>query len=106
MTQRLNHHDAAPVSERVVEAVADATNTDPLDLEPLYTRIDPDALDAMFGGGSETGRTEGRVSFPMAGCQVVVTADGTIDVSEQRPAETPKPGKETVSPSNASGSPD
>lgn len=43
--------DGLSPSERVVETVAEATATDPLELEPLYDVIDPDALDRLFRPG-------------------------------------------------------
>lgn len=70
-----------PLSQRVIEQVARETDTDPIDLEPLFTRIDPDALDALFSDGAGTTvRAEGEVTFPMAGCDVTVDASGAIDV--------------------------
>lgn len=99
MTSKMDTTDSMPVSQRVVAAVADATDTDPLDLEPLYTRIDPDCLDEIFGdGASDGGRNLGRVSFPMAGCRVVVSADGTVDVTEQDAAAEPESSQETEAP--------
>lgn len=69
----------APVSERVIAAVAAATDTDPLELEPLFDSVDPDALDALFANeGGTTARTEGQLTFPTNGCRVTVDADGTV----------------------------
>lgn len=65
----------ATVSERLVQAVATATDTDPLELPPLYDAVDPDALDAMVEG-----MADGRVSFTYAGCEITVTAEGAISV--------------------------
>lgn len=73
-----------PISQRVIEQVAEETNTDPIDLEPLFTRIDPDALDALFSNGAgATVRAEGEVTFPMGGCEVTVDASGAINVEPQ-----------------------
>src|SRR6056297_251275 len=66
-----------PLSDTVVEAVAEATGVDALDLTPLYRAVDPDALDAM-------GRSQGRLSsalelrFRWQGCHVLVQADGEV----------------------------
>lgn len=69
-----------PVSQRVVENVADARNTSPLDLPPLFDCVDPDALDRLFSDGpGSTVRDQGRLTFPMAGCEVTVWADGTVE---------------------------
>lgn len=70
------------VSEKVVSAVAEETNTDPLSLDPLYTEIDPDVLDALFeGDGEGFDHSPDRVEFTYSGCEVVVTADGNVRVS-------------------------
>lgn len=39
-----------PPSMTVVQTVADAGETGPSDLPPLYDAVDPDALDAMIQG--------------------------------------------------------
>jgi hypothetical protein len=58
-------------SAAVVEAVAEASGTEPLALPPLYDAIDPDALDALFGpssGGTQS--TVGTIEFVYAGTTV------------------------------------
>lgn len=76
--QRPEHE--TPVSQRVVEAVAEAKNTSPLDVTPLFDYVDPDALDRVFSDGpGSTVRDQGRLTFPMAGCEVTVWADGTVE---------------------------
>lgn len=69
-------------SRSVIEAVADETGTDPLELEPLYRTVDPDSLDALFRD-RPSGRGSGllRVEFTFGGCRVVVSSDDTIAVS-------------------------
>lgn len=78
------------VCEQVVAAVADALDTDPLELPPLYEVIDPDALDHLFDTSFPNGRRgPGRVMFTLAGCEVVVHSDGAIGVTapqDQSPA--------------------
>lgn len=80
-------------SEAVVAAVAQHTGTDPISLEPLYTAVDPDALDALFGFGRPgVDRSSTRVTFTYCGCEVTVSGDGTVRVSEsgvENPSETP-----------------
>lgn len=63
------------VTEAVVDAVAAAAGVSPLQLEPIATVVDPDALNAVFRDG-ETGV---HVEFEYSGYVVSVT-DGT-DVS-------------------------
>jgi hypothetical protein len=63
------------ISKRVVQTVAKTTNTDALELPPLYDAIDPDALDTLVGAMSD-----GTVSFIYAGHEVTVASDGTISL--------------------------
>ena len=80
MTTPTNHHGVRSVSERVIEEVADETGTDPLELEPLYRVVDPECLDGLFRDVSpSTPRNAGHVTFRMAGCQVTVSHDGTVE---------------------------
>lgn len=68
-------------SDAVVEVVADLVTGGPISFGPLYDRIDPDALDAIFrsdGNGRPTAGT--RVSFPLAGRTVVVHGSGAVVV--------------------------
>jgi len=69
------------VTETVVSAVAEFTGSKPTSLDPLYGTLDPEALDALFDDGAANGRAPDRVSFTYSGCTVVVTADGTVQVS-------------------------
>lgn len=66
----------------IVESVADANGVDPLDLEPsLYDVVDPDALERVFGDRPDgSARSGGRVVFVIAGCEVTVRADRTVEV--------------------------
>ncbi|NHN42755.1 hypothetical protein G9C85_14105 [Halorubellus sp. JP-L1] len=98
--------DEDPVSMRVVDRVADVTGTDPLDLEPLYDVVDPDHLDALFERNDGVGDQRGaEVRFVMEGCDVVVSADGSIDVTRRSGTATaiaPGPGVETQADSPGS----
>jgi hypothetical protein len=75
--------DAERPSRSVIEAVADATERDPTDLDPLYETIDPDALDAIFESTADRYRPSSKtcVSFRFEGCEVAVHADGRTIVS-------------------------
>lgn len=58
-------------STRVVEHVAEHTGVDPLELDPLYNAIDPDALDQLFRrSGTEVGVC--TLEFSYAGYLVTV----------------------------------
>lgn len=81
--------DSPRISQRVIATVADETDTDPTELEPLYHAIDPDCLDALFQPSSQTSDPTApprvRLVFRYADRQVRVAADGSIDLF---PAET------------------
>jgi hypothetical protein len=72
-------HDT-DVSSRVVREVADALGTEPLEIDPLYESIDPDALNDLFRKPAEPFH-ERRVEFTMQGCDVVVYGDGEVEVA-------------------------
>ncbi|WP_152042333.1 HalOD1 output domain-containing protein [Salinigranum salinum] len=59
----------SPCSHAIVSAVATHLDCSPLDLEPLYLRVDPDALDALVDRQTGDTRTL-SVSFGFAGCTV------------------------------------
>lgn len=81
------------VSTAVVEAVAEADGRSPLEVSPpLYSAIDPDALDQLFAASGANAGPELRfdddwspteLSFAYAGYEVTVTStrDGGISVS-------------------------
>lgn len=73
------------VSQTVVGAVAEATDVDPLALDPpLYEVIDPDALDRLF----DKARSEVQIEFTMAGCQVRVHGAGSVVVVPPEATDT------------------
>lgn len=79
MNQQSN---AVTVSERVINKVAAATDTDPTELEPLYNILDPDCLDSIFGSAHpKSAQAGGQVVFMMAGCEIVVRHDDTVEVT-------------------------
>ena len=72
----------------VIEAVAEATETEPEHLRPLYDVVDPDALDAMFDADADPDDESATVSvsFQFEGCSVTVRGDGKTIV--RRPPST------------------
>ncbi|MCU4744792.1 HalOD1 output domain-containing protein [Natronoglomus mannanivorans] len=60
----------------VVSAVAEASGADPLELPPLGRAIDPDALNELFTGRSES--TVAEVTFQYAGYDVTVRGNGEV----------------------------
>jgi hypothetical protein len=67
------------MSSEVVAALADATDRDPSAVQPLYTVIDPDALDALFSYG-QSPSWEGDLSFRLDGHRVTVAHTGEIAI--------------------------
>lgn len=78
------------ISEAVVSSVAVATGRDPIEMPPLYSVIDLDALDSLLASGF-TGdfNREISVKFRYADCQVFVEDRKTVRVSyaHQTPAD-------------------
>jgi len=72
----------------IVQAIADHTETDPLEMTPLATVIDTDALEALVRTGSGV-----RVTFQYGDHAVDVGANGVVTVD----------GEEYVSPSVDAG---
>jgi hypothetical protein len=79
-----------PPSQRVIEAVAAVTGTDPSQTEPLFDAVDPDALDELFAS-TWSGRVRpstGRVTFRYGEHDVTLHAGGRI-VMAPRVEEAP-----------------
>lgn len=69
-----------PLSLTVVKMVADTEGVEPTALRPLYSAVDPDALDSLFE--SDGGPTfEGEVQFRYHGYQVSVRGDGRVTLT-------------------------
>ncbi|WP_227380787.1 HalOD1 output domain-containing protein [Haladaptatus halobius] len=74
------------LSTNVLTAVADAKGQSPVDLEPLYQVINPEALDALFAPRADgTPRTHGSVSFQYAGYWVTVSTEGAVELESDEP---------------------
>lgn len=65
----------------VVSAVATAEGVDPCDLSPLYSAIDPDALERLLSTGDRAGGAALEVTFEYHGYDVTVTPDATVELS-------------------------
>jgi len=63
--------DGTP-SEAVVSTVAGATAQSPLEMQPLFEVIDPDALDRLLGEGGEPNSSM-RITFRYCGYRITVT---------------------------------
>lgn len=65
-------------SEAIIEAIAEETSSDPLELPPLHNSIDPEALDRLF-----VNRDGGTVTFCCYEHEITVKQDGTVVVREK-----------------------
>lgn len=70
-----------PIAEAVIEATAAATDTDPLDMEPLFGVVDPDALETLVAGPANGDSVS--VSFEFEGRQVTVQRGGRIHIGDE-----------------------
>lgn len=87
------------LSEGVIQAVSAVSNADPVAntrseseagraLEPLYSILDPEALDSVFRStDSGESRSCGRVTFSYHGCDVTVREGGGISVKPLAPGQ-------------------
>ena len=78
-----------PASVAVVERVAGAEGVDPLDLDPLYEAIDPDALDTLCGGAGRDARPPARIVFEYHGYTVIVDGPDSVTLAGERPPDEP-----------------
>lgn len=76
--------DASP-SGTVVEAVAEAEDVEPMELDPLYEVIDLDAVDRLFEGRpGESDAPSTVLAFDVRDWYVFVCDDGSILVCEPK----------------------
>jgi hypothetical protein len=87
---RYDEGDLSP-AEVVIEALAEATGRDSVELPPLYDFIDPDALDTFCEHrGLET--SDNRIlSFTVGEWNIFVGDDGRIRVCDATRHTEPKP---------------
>lgn len=75
-THRYDEPDDPPLSQVIIEAVAEAEGISPDQLDrPLHNAIDPDALDALFAERTEA---NGYVVFDYYGYDITVHPDEQI----------------------------
>lgn len=70
----LEEYEAPSVA--VVEAVAEATDVDPVNLPPLHDAIDTDALDTLF-----IDHADGVLAFEYADCEIRLAGTTTVTVT-------------------------
>ncbi|QFU83735.1 HalOD1 output domain-containing protein [Natronorubrum aibiense] len=87
--ERPSDEVAAP-TQRIIEAVAaregvDVTDVEPPAYEPLYSVLDPTALDALFQPSSPNSATV-RVVLEYEGYEITVESDGSVELRELSPS--------------------
>lgn len=78
--QNISVHSDESICFAIVDTVSNLTNTDPLELDPLGTVVDTDALNALFSPSDSSRRHDAYLTFRYEGCNVAVDSDGTISV--------------------------
>ncbi len=82
-----------PPTQAIIEAIASAEGVDVVELrppayDPLYSVIDPEALDLLFDEHPpEENDSDIRVTFTYEGYEVDVYDGGRVDVSEASPSD-------------------
>lgn len=71
--------DESP-SHAVIRAITEVKGVDPTEMAPLYEVIEPDALDAMFDGTTQSEERNGLVSFRMDEFEIEITAARRVEI--------------------------
>lgn len=77
----------------VIVTLADVLDTEPGELDPLYSSVDPDALDAFVRVRNGT-NADSHVAFTHEGHTIRVHSDGVVAISpgHEPPAEQTRYG--------------
>ena len=80
------------VSLRVIQKVAERKGVDPVALDPpLYSAIDPEALDSLFQPAAQITGTKRTVEFQYLGYTIRVDGPGNVQVVGQAATSQPTP---------------
>lgn len=69
--------DDSSLTELVVCSVAAVVGIEPMDVDPLSTRVDTDALESLFAVSSSY-EADGSLTFHLNDCRVTVYSDGEV----------------------------
>ncbi len=75
--------EKTPASMAIIATLANLLDTDPIAMDPLYSAVDPDALDALFGVRNGT-TGEFHVTFTHEGHAITVYSSGMITIRSKR----------------------
>ena len=67
--------DDESITLGLVSAVASAVECDPMEVDPLFETVDPDALESLFAPRRSGGERVGTLTFPFNDC-IVTLVDG------------------------------
>jgi hypothetical protein len=76
------HHDwsgGESLTELVVCSVAAVAGLEPMDVDPISTRVDTDALESLFAV-DDAPAGESAVTFRLNDCRVTVYGDGEVTI--------------------------
>lgn len=73
------NHSEQPASAAVVSAVAAASDTDPLDMDPLHSTIDTDALNAL-ATPRDVSNSDAHLTFEFHGHKVTISKFGRLKI--------------------------
>ena len=79
-----NQHDwedADPLYLTVVETVSAVNGREPTTMDPLYSVLDPDALEALL---SSSRAGDVQLSFTFEGCLVTLSSSGDVVVEPEK----------------------
>ena len=72
----------------IVSAVAAASDTDPLNMDPLHTTVDTDALDSLLNP-HRSASGDLHVTFEYGGCEVIASSYGSLKVTPVEASPSP-----------------
>jgi len=73
--------ESEPPSTVLIEAIETIADQDFHEFDPLYTALEPNALDELFRSTRTRPRpTEGRVQFTYQGYEVTVRSAGVVEI--------------------------
>lgn len=77
------YSEEEPVSQTIVSIISEKATCDPVELDPLYKYIDPDALDSLFRSSRYgTDRDDIILKFTYMTYRITVTGNN-VHVSEE-----------------------
>lgn len=90
-----NRYGNTSITVDIIQAVADQTGRDPMDLPPLHNYIDPDALNSLFECTRTVERNSGEIEFIYDEYLITVSFDETrvIAVTEKSQPTVQKPAQ-------------